>query len=126
MRELGCTTEAARRAVAAAIVSEGDISEAAALLYEPEEVFLILHDSTALPKYRCFHCGRGFRTFGGYQRHSDLRRSTMEGVCQLSSSSGNSSSVREPAMLPRPMAVFTVTGRLLMSTAGRGYYQGSL
>lgn len=79
VESLGCHRQEARRAVDAAIKLRRGVHEAAALVYEPDEVEMILAYEHTVTKYSCQHCRRGFRTWRGYQQHSDARRS--HGTC---------------------------------------------
>jgi len=71
-------------AIDAAIRVGGDRNEAAALLFEPEEVQHILrYSSEQRPDvfpYNCEKCSRRFRTLKGYQGHKDRARSN-HGLC---------------------------------------------
>ena len=74
---LRCPRQRATDAVRAAIRVGGDVHEAAALVYEREEVDLILaYSEPPFARHKCADCGRAFRSIGGYQRHRDNRRST--------------------------------------------------
>ena len=81
MQSLRCSKHVAVDAVRAAIKTGGDINEAAALVYEPEELELIrAYSEPPRPKHECASCGRRFRSTYGFQRHRDHWRSTGECV----------------------------------------------
>ena len=68
-----CRADVAARAVQAAIKIKGDINEAANLLYEPEEVEMILAYQNVRLQHTCKYCNRSFRTMAAYQNHNSTR-----------------------------------------------------
>ena len=105
---LRCHPDEAARAVHAAIKTGGGAAEAASLVYEPEEVDMILSYSNADIKHSCPHCRRGFRTFAAYQSHSSRRMHS--GSCRQPPPQHSRPPVRSPPRPPEPRRPTTSGG----------------